>query len=207
MGYIENPRHFTNILNKALEKAAYGVDYSKLLPSEFYTSNIYRKGDGEAFTWALRQQGAQLLEEDNTLDWMARHSHGVRFLLKKQSFTQHFTDLYQEVVEDLELASGIYTFCREDDKILYIGKSIHLGQRIATSEERFREYNKTLYLRYIIAKSKSDIALLEAYFIAKHKPSFNQDGNFSDSLSYVLDPIPKWSSRVKVYEVTYTDES
>jgi len=205
MGYIQNEKHFVNILNKALGKDE-AVNTPKLLPAQFYVSQIYRKGDGEAFTWDLHQQGARLLEEDNVMKWLSSHGNGVERLLKESPFSQQATQEFNDLVSDLETVPGVYNFCREDDKSLYIGKSIRLGQRIITSIQRFVEYDRPIFVKHIVAQSKNDISVLEAYFIAKLTPPYNIDGAFGDCLHYTLDPIPEWSGKVQAYRVVHNNE-
>lgn len=205
MSYIQNEKHFINILNKVLEKDE-TVSVDKLLPAQFYISQIYRKGSGDILTWDLRQRGAQLLEEDNIMDWMSRRGNGIEKLLNESSFSQQVTQEFRDLVLDLEVVPGIYNFCREDDKTLYVGKSIRLGQRIITSIQRFVEYDRPVFVKHITAESRSDIAILEAYFIAKLTPPYNIDGLFDDCLNYALDPVPEWSGKIQAYRVVHTSE-
>ena len=200
MGYLQNQDHFMNMLNKAIKAADYEIDYSKFLSQQFYIDNIYERGDGDSFTWQLHQQGASLLEEDNTLEWMSRNSHKIEYLLKKQPYAKQFSILFQELIQDLDLTPGVYNFCREDGKSLYVGKSIRLGQRMGSSVQRFAGYDRQLYVKYISTASQSDIAFLEAYFISKLKPPFNQDAKYDDKLNYKLTPMPRWASKIEVYE-------
>lgn len=89
---------------------------------------------------------------------------------------------FQEDMKSLWNVPGVYFLYNKNKKLVYVGKSVNLKDRIVGSIlER-----KAFYYEYAITNTKSDVAVYEAYYISKLKPNLNVDGKYSDNLTIEL---------------------
>jgi len=117
-------------------------------------------------------------------------------------FSHKHTPEFVEVCEEMRQRPGIYSFWNSQDQCLYVGRGVSgVGARIVQSfGERFRSYDRPVFLRYIVC-SPSNAAVLEMYFITTLKPAMNRDGKFTDRLTVTLGDIPAWSEPVLCNQV------
>jgi excinuclease UvrABC nuclease subunit len=89
------------------------------------------------------------------------------------------TPRHPDAIDDLESIKGkcgIYKLYDHELKLIYIGKSYKLGQRIVTSgRSRFASYYS-----YAIAETKTDTDIYELYYIGIEKPPFNTSSVHKD---------------------------
>ena len=62
----------------------------------------------------------------------------------------------------------------ENDKIIYIGKTVNLRRRIQehSKEEKFKKHSDAL-VYYFKCASEADMTIYEIYYIYKYKPELN----------------------------------
>lgn len=202
MGYIESKDHFLNYLNKAVQESD-AVDDDRLLSAEFYVSKVYDQDKADALTWEIHNNGAQVLHEEEILEWLSDHTYNRPLQAR---FKQEMTGRFQDLVDELSGISGVYCFCNEEDTALYVGRSIDLGTRLWTSAQRFsNEYNRDIYVRIIADFNPADSAVIEMYFINKYKPAYNGNGMFNEELTIELSCTPEWTDPIKAIRSTESD--
>ena len=197
--YIQNAKHFVNYLKKALRLSG---EPSDMLDENFYVEYIYDRGLADAFAWALKQDGVALLSEPRVLAWLSAQS---RASLDYPDWKHEMCSEFVDTCDELATRYGLYSFWNENDTCLYVGRSTaNLGQRILSSLERLKYYDRSVYLRYILTQTKSDAILAEVYFINRWKPALNL-GDCSDMpLTIEIVPVPKWSDRLRICTVERT---
>jgi len=87
-----------------------------------------------------------------------------------------------EILFNLDRVPGIYLLYDDEGQLLYIGKSITLGERILTSKH---ERGATRF-SYAITKTKADASIYEPYYIAKLKPLLNVEHVTNDETTLTL---------------------
>ena len=118
--------------------------------------------------------------------------------IKGKIFTQKLIDMMNELYQ----ISGVYLFFSEDKKLLYVGKSVNLGERILAS---LAERDGVHYIKYLTCV-KSDISILETYLIASLKPFYNKDCACEEQPTIKI-PTPEFSEFVVVYKEVETQNS
>jgi|GEM_PF-2336112 len=209
MAYIQSKRHFINYLNKALRNSDEVIDETQLLPGAFYLEQVYDRGLADEYTWALKCDGIGLLQEDKLWAWLSEPPKRPLFQAG-HVFRHRVSEEFEARVWKLQDTSGVYGFWRDDETPLYVGRSVrNLGSRMGQSfEERFTNYDRPVYLRYIETPNGSDACILEMYFISKLKPLLNRRGNYDDAgCSFVIGDIPEWSERVLCSKVIRDGEN
>ena len=204
MSYIKDEKHFINYLNKVL-RANPDVNAEQILSGKFYIKEIYASGLADEYAWALKQEGAHLLEEERVLEWLA---HQRTKHIREYDFTHSLTQAFIELSEDLAYQCGVYSFWNEHESPLYVGRSIRIGHRMMASfGERFKSYDRPIFVRYIVTNSGPDASLLEIYFIATLNPPFNSLDNYDkEELTLTVSPIPEWSNPIRCNLVIYQGE-
>ena len=104
------------------------------------------------------------------------------YIIKSDSLKIYGIKNYEE--KELE-HFGIY-FIYDDKEIKYIGKSTNsvITRSFQSVKERHLiDFSK---IEYRYPKTKSDVAIYEAYYIAKYKPERNTDMVFEDSITVKL---------------------
>ncbi|KAF5038286.1 hypothetical protein DSECCO2_555870 [anaerobic digester metagenome] len=94
---------------------------------------------------------------------------------------------------------GLYFLYNLKKQLLYIGKSISLGDRIVTS---LRERDVNGYVCVALTKHKADMHVYEPYYIIKEKPKLNTEFNDFDEydeFGITLLPLNK-SELIKIYD-------
>ena len=86
----------------------------------------------------------------------------------------------------------IYRFLDSNNNIIYIGKSIHINERIRNHRHLVQEcYDNTSKIQYTTFDTQNDMDLAEIYLISKIKPKYNKiykDNNVTiiiDELDYI----------------------
>lgn len=97
---------------------------------------------------------------------------------------------------------GVYKFFDADYKLLYIGKSYHLGERIPTSLRG----RKATYFSYIITETQADANILEQYFIATEKPLSNGEGLTIDLPTFLIDHKYIFCEPIRIYTENIYDK-
>jgi hypothetical protein len=192
--YFKTSSHFANMLRKVARESPGRFDPAKIMPLETYVDMAYNSGLGDEYG-AVIARNPILLEEEQFLRWLQQEKNGG-FVFPSQ-IELVTTNEFRDCLESLNKRPGCYTFWNEQDLPLYIGTSIDLASRIATSfTERFRHYNSVVFLRYVVTATASDAALCEVALIAKHKPALNGASKFNDELTIEVN-IPALSNRVQ----------
>ena len=78
---------------------------------------------------------------------------------------------------------GIYILY-EKSEIVYVGKSSTNMMRRVKQHSEDKIFNRVVLHRI---ESQSDIALIEIYLIALHKPKYNRESKFVDELTIKID--------------------
>jgi hypothetical protein len=135
----------------------------------------------------FRKQGAfvkidKFLEE-NSCYYKNKEWNNVikKSMYDKREFSK---ELKEEVLKCSNYA-GVYMFYGQDKKtIIYVGKSARdLSERMRTSS---MEKENIYYFSYALTKTRSDVGIYEAYYIAKLKPKYNIDMVEDDELTIEL---------------------
>jgi len=196
MSFFQNEEHFINYLKKAVRDSGKSVE---LLPWQFYIDYIYNAGRADAFTWAIKNNGIEALEEPGIWTWL-RSVGSNRF---NEHFVHQLTDEFLETLDGLRGVPGVYSFYSEDNDVLYVGRSKNLCSRMMGSFARFQTYDRPVYARYVTTRTASDAVILEGYFIATLCPALNGADNFQDGVTLSITPIPEWSERVRCNWIVY----
>lgn len=98
---------------------------------------------------------------------------------------------------------GVYFIYNDEDELVYIGKSCSC--LLARSFESARERNCLNFSKIELreCKSKSDVAIYEAYYISLYKPRFNSDMVFDDAPAVKLKELPISKSIVRDVDSEY----
>ncbi|NNC94323.1 MAG: GIY-YIG nuclease family protein [Chitinophagales bacterium] len=90
-------------------------------------------------------------------------------------------NLSKHVIDDLPEDTGVYYFLNQQNKILYIGKSLNIRQRIIShfsndlKKARYAELKKNIYsVNYELAGNDLIAQLIESAEIKKYMPPFNR---------------------------------
>ena len=201
MSYIQNKNHLQNIINKVIRDNFDIINLDKILNLDMYYE-LHHLGILDNYTWEIKNNPT-LLHEDNYFNWRKENtiSPGLDSHFTDKKLTKDFLDK----ASDILLLPGIYSFYNESEICLYLGVSIQLGKRIITSfRERFINYKKKIYLRYLITKSCSDAHVLESVAIAILKPVFNTTGKYDDELTIDI-KLPEFSYKILCNEEVIND--
>lgn len=196
MSYISGPDHFINYLQKALRESEH-VREDQLMAKEFYLSEIWEKDLADNFTWAVKEQGVVMMEEENVLEWLSNQANQKTFTA---GFDHILRDEFQRYCEDVADTVGVYSFWSDNDMILYVGRSVRLGQRLPSSFNRFRRsYNRRVFCKTIENITAPDACILELYLINRHNPPYNKTDNYPhEDITVTVDPIPGWGDSIQV---------
>lgn len=161
-------------------------------PLEFFIRRVRRlKKDYEIFYKVMESS-----EEPRDLDNVSIEippNIVKRVKLKPLEFTrnrteQDHTEEYVSLIERSEGRCGNYFLYDGDENVIYVGRSVNLGMRAATSVvERGAEH-----IEIAFTDTQSDAAVYENYYISKLKPEMNVEGNYSDTLSITLPDIREY---------------
>jgi len=189
---FENEEHFMNTCRKFLRESYYIYNseflFKVLLRLSKRVWKFCNKNDYMEYCYKN-----DILPATNqfTMDLKcAKSAKDFRFILFKISiyfrdpkFNEEF-ETYNNVgsIKEVVDKCGVYKLFDKNKKLVYVGKSINLGNRLHGSlKER-----KCLFFSYALVENKSDVGIYEAYYISKYKPEFNTDGKYDDALSVKL---------------------
>ncbi len=140
----------------------------------------------------------------NTIKELREKDYGVYCYIKKNkhlklSAYNHMTTLRKKQKYQIPKKhnKGLY-FLFQDDVIVYVGKSItNITNRLNThtTDKKFN------YIEIYSMTNESDIAIMEMYFIVKHKPIYNKESQSIDITTIV---IPNFE---KMYTNKYTSSN
>lgn len=82
--------------------------------------------------------------------------------------------------DNLYKKHGLYAFIGDDGRILYIGKSSDLSQRIVTSYSERKRQAKICDIMYYTLDNMSDVNVLEILLICENKPLLNSESKTND---------------------------
>lgn len=103
---------------------------------------------------------------------------------------------FKKFIEKLTGQYGLYFLYNIDKEILYIGKSIDLGNRVVGSINERKAVDG--YVAIATTKTKADIHVYEPFYIIQEAPPLNAEFNDFDSLSIELPPLTK-TKLIKIY--------
>ena len=111
-----------------------------------------------------------------------------------------FTECFQTVLKDISNQKGVYVFW-DEEKIVYIGKSVNLQERVYSSlKERCRD-SKITHLSLIFTEREADMHILEIVLITEHKPLLNMDCTCNDRSKYFVSNLDLYSiDRLQIFE-------
>jgi len=106
--------------------------------------------------------------------------------------SQEFIDLFKENIGKF----GLYFLYNLNKELLYVGKSLNLGETIIDSVWK---KNVDGFVAIAYTKTKADLYIYENYYILKEKPLLNSNlSEHDDELSISLKPLKK-SNLTKIY--------
>nr|BCX00048.1 MAG: hypothetical protein KatS3mg041_0094 [Bacteroidota bacterium] len=123
---------------------------------------------------ARRQEGIRSLEE------LLRWQYSTRYLRRELEHVRRLEPLLEALPE----GPGLYRFYDASGRLLYVGKSVSLRQRVrsyfAAPDSRPARLQRLLdrlrSLSWQQTRSELEALLLEAWEIARHRPPFNRQG-------------------------------
>jgi hypothetical protein len=88
-----------------------------------------------------------------------------------------------DIIESLTNIPGVYKLYNKNKKLIYVGRSFSLSDRLPTSIKERSAY----YFSYITTKTNADATILEPYLITKYRPVNNVDCVTTDKPSFTID--------------------
>lgn len=79
------------------------------------------------------------------------------------------------ICDNLYKKHGLYAFIGEDEKVLYIGKSYDISQRIPTSYKERKNRKNIRKIMYYTNDNMADVNVLEILLIEEYAPILNTD--------------------------------
>lgn len=100
----------------------------------------------------------------------------------------------------------IYRFLNENNEILYVGKTIHLYERMHIhfgesghlSQDKYKQVTK---VEYVECNNEADMSVKEIYFINKYKPPFNTSSLWDGEISNEVYDNISWKNILDYKEV------
>ncbi|MFN8016405.1 MAG: exonuclease domain-containing protein [Acidimicrobiia bacterium] len=117
---------------------------------------------------------------------------GVNDLSSIPSVNKRASFIKRKMANDIPNCPGVYFFVGENEKILYIGKSIRLKDRLRsyfTSDERtkiLRLIRQTKSIKYLTTKSELEARIAELRLIKHFQPEFNTADKGNRKLHYLI---------------------
>jgi len=190
--YFETKDHLENFLRKRVRENPQ-LDVNKLLNIVAYVEILFSSQLSDRFSWDV-QKDPSLLEESKFLGWLQENKLANWTL--DAEIEHEVTSEFVKTLSELVRIPGVYSFWSGPGIPLYVGMSVNLADRAESSfKERFRNYGRTIFFRYIVTKTGSDASVLESFFIAKLKPAFNFTGKYADALTLEIEAA-KWSEPI-----------
>ena len=96
----------------------------------------------------------------------------------------------------MELSNCVYRFLDKDEKIIYVGKTKQLNNRMRGHKHLPDTcYKECRWIEYIQFKNESEMGIAEIYFINKYKPKYNKKDKWSGKVYYSIPKLDKlfWS--------------
>lgn len=211
--YFQSLFHFFNFCNKYInlrrkdeEAVSYFVD--RAIKGDMLCQAIINR-----FTAILKFEKDNIVEKEKII-LILRDSYYENIEIKKAIkkyglnlnifadinaiFKEENYSLSQEFIneiEDLIQVYGLYFLYDINKKLIYIGKSKNLSERIPTSVKERGAH----YLKYKITKTLTDAHILELYYIAKLKPILNKDSKENDDTTLHIEySFKKESDFIKI---------
>ncbi len=109
--------------------------------------------------------------DKNNLSSFIRHDINPKGLNQKLNINQY---------DDLPNKTGVYKFFNENNKLIYVGKSLHIKKRIAqhlkntSTNKAVKMRQQIAKIEYIVTYSELIALLIESELIKKHQPIYNQ---------------------------------
>jgi hypothetical protein len=116
-----------------------------------------------------------------------------------------YSEEYVRFLEETKADPGVYFLYDLNKELIYIGKSYHLGSRLASSTRE----RKAFYIQAIKTKSEADANVLEPYYIALDRPRLNRDIVPIDVPTFIIETDYEKGEMIPVFknsEETFTPE-
>ncbi len=203
MSYIQSEDHLLNYFRKIFRQE--NIDFSPTLAQNllnFYQwSKHYTGGSAtDNLTWALKNKISLLSKkylENFSREWIESHRQEALLYKKKElPYNQKFVQLTLK----LQNIAGVYFLYNKEKKLLYVGRSFGLGNRVFSSIKE-RLSGNPHWARFLYTKTKSDTCILEAYFIGKEKPIMNGDMANIEDVTLKIMNIPKRTPYLKIFNM------
>jgi DNA polymerase III subunit epsilon len=103
-------------------------------------------------------------------------------------------NLKKEIYENLPDETGVYYFLNGEGQIIYIGKAIHIKQRIyqhftSAKGAKLPFLNEVYDIQYTVTGSELAALLLESHEIKKHFPKYNKAQRISSNFYCLYDYV------------------
>jgi len=192
--YFTSVQHFINYINKV-----HSIKFA--LPKNKHTFEdklkmVWARNLHNKFTWEAKKDITILKDIDK---WLNKRTM-VRTMneSKVSYFSNDSTREFDSLADHLKKVPGVYLFS-SNDKIIYIGRSSDLGNRMLRSfVERVlkTKLNSTVYFQYVQTSTFSDAAVLELILIAEHKPVLNKATKYMDKTTSNISHKYKLSDKI-----------
>lgn len=155
-------------------------------PTDLFMSNIYTFSDwddyrknGLSFIDTLIEHYTSLqTDRDKSLKFLKLNYYAPTKLERQFEVYEdlyykelQFTDKAKAKLLNIEGRPGVYRLYDKDKKLVYIGKSTDLGNRIVTSSKE----RKAKYFKAALTINGLDATIYEAYYIGIEQPYLNSD--------------------------------
>ena len=185
--------HLENFIRKKIKESP-NLNIAEILNIKSYVDILYSAKLADEFGRDLLSNPT-LLEESNFLGWMQRNKMSAWIL--DSEIEQELTPEFAQLLSELVRKCGVYSFWSGKGMSIYVGMSTNLSNRVISSfKERFKNYDRKIWFRYMVTDTASNAAVLEQCFIATLKPAFNSLSKFPDEMTLIVD-LPKWSRPIQ----------
>lgn len=142
---------------------------------------------------------------ENTKLFEELYNNHKKFIADKENLLKGtnliLIDNLEPVFKAIRRKTGIYKLYNKNKKLIYIGKSINLENRLVTSAKDKKAY----YFKYTLINNKPDTDIYEIYYIAKFKPEKNKEFNDSDKQPTIKLPELKFSNLYQIFKLPEDD--
>lgn len=187
LGFDFNRRKLCTVrLSRKLIPGLFSYSLGRLCDSINIPLVNRHRAEGDTDATVILFQRLLSLDQDGQVLSSFLHAHS-----KQATLPPH---LSAEQIYDLPETPGIYLFKDKHEKVIYAGKAINIKKRVLSHfyDKKSKEYHlgqETFYIDHETTGNELIALLLEAEYIRKHYPKFNQSqkrpGTVYQIISYI----------------------
>lgn len=187
LGFDFNRRKLCTVrLSRKLIPGLFSYSLGRLCDSINIPLVNRHRAEGDTDATVILFQRLFSLDQDGQVLSSFLHAHS-----KQATLPPH---LSAEQIYDLPETPGIYLFKDKHEKVIYAGKAINIKKRVLSHfyDKKSKEYHlgqETFYIDHETTGNELIALLLEAEYIRKHYPKFNQSqkrpGTVYQIISYI----------------------